>query len=144
MVKIYTSGSCGNSTGGWAYLIEGDSFTAQGQGHGFGTTKQRMEIIAVIRAFEDLHKYTALEEIKLVILYTDSSHVQWIIKDFLEFYSTHELAQDRPNSELWKKYLEVTTPLCLTLEVYWAIKEHREPKILICENLSEKQLERGL
>src|SRR5690606_15378820 len=76
-VTIYTDGSCDTSSGrgGWAYLLEHQGRTKTASGFEAGTTNNRMELTAAVRALE------ALKEPCSVTLVTDSEYLKKAFTD---------------------------------------------------------------
>ena len=81
MIRIYTDGACkGNpGNGGWGALILHEKEAIEIFGGEIGTTNNRMELTAVIRALEKIQGQEGEIEV-----YTDSTYVQkgiseWII-----------------------------------------------------------------
>lgn len=71
-IQIYTDGSCNTTTGdgGWAYLLSYKDFEKEASGYEKGTTNNRMELTAAVKALE------ALKEPCKVTLTTDSKYLK--------------------------------------------------------------------
>lgn len=108
-VTIYTDGSCdtGSRRGGWAYLLEHAGRSKSGSGFEAGTTNNRMELTAAVRALE------ALNEPCSVTLITDSEYLKkaftdgWLTKWQANGWRTSS-RQAVKNQDLWLKLLEQT------------------------------------
>lgn len=100
-IHIYTDGSCiGNpGSGGWAALIKithnGKNAIEKLQGGEKHTTNNRMELTAVIKAFEFLENHEKLKNIINTcnfFVYSDSS---WVIKTMTDGWKR------KANLDLW-------------------------------------------
>ena len=78
MYEVYTDGATtGNgsayATGGWAYVILKDGrIVSENSGGEIGTTNQRMELTAALRACEEIDKMDGFATVKL---YSDSAYL---------------------------------------------------------------------
>ena len=78
MYEIYTDGATSgngkaNASGGWAYIILKDGrLVSQNSGAEVGTTNQRMELTAALRACEEID---AMDGFATVRLYSDSAYL---------------------------------------------------------------------
>ena len=78
MYEIYTDGATSgngkaNAPGGWAYVILKDGrLVSQNSGAEVGTTNQRMELTAALRACEEIE---AMDGFATVRLYSDSAYL---------------------------------------------------------------------
>ncbi len=101
-VEIYTDGACkGNpGPGGWGVLLKGGGTEKELFGGELGTTNNRMEMTAVIRALE------ALKRPCEVILYLDSQYVLKGITEWLPGWKAKgwRTAAKQPvkNVDLWQ------------------------------------------
>jgi ribonuclease HI len=101
-VEIYTDGACkGNpGPGGWGVLLKGGGTEKELYGGELGTTNNRMELLAVIRALE------ALKRPCEVTLYLDSQYVLKGITEWLPGWKAKgwRTAAKQPvkNVELWQ------------------------------------------
>ena len=101
-VEIYTDGACkGNpGPGGWGVLLKGAGTEKELFGGEMGTTNNRMELLAVIRALE------ALKRPCQVTLFLDSQYVLKGITEWLPGWKAKgwRTASRQPvkNVELWK------------------------------------------
>lgn len=101
-VEIYTDGACkGNpGPGGWGVLLKAGGTEKELFGGELGTTNNRMELLAVIRALE------ALKRPCLVTLYLDSQYVLKGITEWLPGWKAKgwRTAAKQPvkNVELWQ------------------------------------------
>lgn len=101
-VEIYTDGACkGNpGPGGWGVLLKAAGTEKELFGGELGTTNNRMELLAVIRALEALKRPCA------VTLYLDSQYVLKGITEWLPGWKAKgwRTAAKQPvkNVELWK------------------------------------------
>ena len=101
-VEIYTDGACkGNpGPGGWGVLLKGGGTEKELFGGELGTTNNRMELLAVIRALE------ALKRPCQVALYLDSQYVLKGITEWLPGWKARgwRTAARQPvkNVDLWQ------------------------------------------
>ena len=101
-VEIYTDGACkGNpGPGGWGVLLKGAGAEKELFGGELGTTNNRMELLAVIRALE------ALKRPCQVTLFLDSQYVLKGITEWLPGWKAKgwRTASKQPvkNVELWQ------------------------------------------
>ena len=78
MYEVYTDGATtGNgsayATGGWAYVILKDGrIVSENSGGEIGTTNQRMELTAALRACEEIDKMDGFATVRL---YSDSAYL---------------------------------------------------------------------
>ena len=105
-VTIYTDGSCDTASGagGWAYLIDYRGTTRSAGGFEAGTTNNRMELTAAVRAL------TALSEPCAVTLITDSQYLKRAFTDgWLSPWQRNgwKTANRQPvkNRDLWERLL---------------------------------------
>lgn len=108
-VTVYTDGSCDTTSGrgGWAYLLDHDGHRKQASGFEAGTTNNRMELTAAVRALEALTKPC---EVRIV---TDSEYLKRAFTDgWLEKWQRNgwRTASRQPvkNQDLWQRLLELT------------------------------------
>jgi len=100
-VRIYTDGACkGNpGPGGWGALLQFDGREKELCGGEPGTTNNRMELTAVIRALEALNRRCDID------LYTDSQYVQKGISEWVASWKRRgwKTADKKPvkNVDLW-------------------------------------------
>jgi len=108
-IIIYTDGSClyNPGNGGWAAIIIKNGKEKVISGNEKFTTNNRMELMAVIKALEEIKKPSEMA------LYTDSSYVinafelGWLVK----WQNNNWKNSDKKpvsNKDLWLKLLELT------------------------------------
>ncbi len=109
-VEIFTDGACkGNpGPGGWAAVIRSGSHEKELSGGEAGTTNNRMELLAAIRALE------ALKRPCDVTLWTDSIYVRDGISKWVHGWLRNgwKTADRKPvkNAELWQELLAASKP----------------------------------
>ena len=102
-VEIYTDGACrGNpGPGGWGALLRANGREKELWGREAGTTNNRMELMAAIRALE------ALKRPSRVKLYTDSLYVMKGITTWIHDWKRRgwRTAEKKPvkNEDLWRE-----------------------------------------
>lgn len=114
MIKIYTDGACSGNPGpgGWAYIICKDEEILQCSGAGVGdTTNNRMELMAVIKALEEIIKINNKDIMPFQII-SDSAYVINAIKlHWINLWSSNEWKTSKgdkvKNSDLWKQFLDL-------------------------------------
>ncbi len=107
-VKVYTDGSCDTASGhgGWAYMLETPAGRSTASGYEGGTTNNRMELTAAVRALE------ALAEPYSVTIVTDSEYLKraftdgWLDKWQRNGWRTSS-RQPVKNRDLWEELLEL-------------------------------------
>ena len=113
MYEVYTDGAVSgngkeNAPGGWAYVILKDGrIVSQNSGAEIGTTNQRMELTAALRACEEIE---AMDGFATVKLYSDSAY---FIRCFKENWWKNWRANGWKNSkkepvanqDLWEKLI---------------------------------------
>lgn len=113
ILRIYTDGGCsGNQSeenfGGWGAVLEFGEHKKELYGGKVNTTNNQMELTAVIRAFQALHK-----DGQTVEVFTDSSYVANCFRDKWyvnwEKNNWHNSAK-KPveNKELWQELINLT------------------------------------
>lgn len=110
-IEFYTDGAFSSKTemGGWACVcLEEDMIIAQESGYEPYSTNNRMELMAILCAFETA---TAIETGHTkVIVYTDSAYAanafnqQWYAKWMQNGWKTAD-KQDVKNQDLWKRII---------------------------------------
>ncbi|MGE4240377.1 ribonuclease HI [Ramlibacter sp.] len=106
-VVIYTDGACkGNpGPGGWGVLMQSGATTKELYGGERGTTNNRMEMLAVIRALQALKRPCA------VTLYLDSQYVLKGVTEWMPGWKAKgwRTASKQPvkNVELWQELDEL-------------------------------------
>jgi ribonuclease HI len=76
--EIYTDGACSGNPGpgGWAYIVVKDNNVVfQCTGYEKETTNNRMEMMAIIEALEDLIKQKKVGPECVIHVYTDSAYI---------------------------------------------------------------------
>jgi len=120
-VEIFTDGACkGNpGPGGWGAILRMGEHEKELSGSEAGTTNNRMELMAAIRALQ------ALKQPCRVTLHTDSKYVldgitKWVFGWQKNGWKT---ADKKPvkNGELWRELVDATRPH--KLEWVW-VKGH--------------------
>ena len=102
-VDIYTDGACSGNPGpgGWGVLIEIDNENIQLSGGNKETTNNRMELMAAIKALEEIDKDYE------ITLYTDSNYVKDGITSWISNWKKNNWKtaskKDVKNKELWMR-----------------------------------------
>ena len=100
-VDIYTDGACSGNPGpgGWGVLIEIDNENIELSGGDRETTNNRMELMAAIKALEEIDKDYE------ITLYTDSNYVKDGIISWISNWKKNNWKtaskKDVKNKELW-------------------------------------------
>ena len=115
MLKIWTDGSClGNpGPGGWAFVATDGKNQAQRSGGEKGTTNNRMELTAVIRAISAARKHNEIE------IHTDSQYVKNGTQIWMKNWKKNNwrTADRKPvkNQDLWQQLDELVS----AVRVHW-------------------------
>ena len=102
-VDIYTDGACSGNPGpgGWGVLIEIDNENIELSGGNRETTNNRMELMAAIKALEEIDKDYE------ITLYTDSNYVKDGITNWISNWKKNNWKtaskKDVKNKELWMR-----------------------------------------
>ena len=102
-VDIYTDGACSGNPGpgGWGVLIEIDNENIELSGGDRETTNNRMELMAAIKALEEIDKDYE------ITLYTDSNYVKDGITSWISNWKKNNWKtaskNDVKNKELWMR-----------------------------------------
>lgn len=132
-VNIYTDGACSGNPGkgGYGIIMEwvGKPYVKE-LSEGFRlTTNNRMELLAVIVALEQLKK-DGIE----VVIYSDSKYVVDAVEKGWLFGWVKKGFKDKKNPDLWKRFLKVYKKHSVKFE--W-IKGHNEhPQNERCDKLA--------
>ena len=102
-VDIYTDGACSGNPGpgGWGVLIEIDNENIELSGGDKETTNNRMELMAAIKALEEIDKDYE------ITLYTDSNYVKDGITSWISNWKKNNwktvAKKEVKNKDLWQK-----------------------------------------
>lgn len=104
IVKIYTDGACSGNPGpgGWGAVLRYNGAEKELSGHEDNTTNNRMELMAAIKALEELKRPCRVE------LYTDSVYVQQGITTWIKGWKAKGWPARIKNQDLWKELDELT------------------------------------
>ena len=108
MIKIFTDGSClkNPGNGGWAAIINIDNQTIKISGSVKDTTNNKMELMAPIKALQEVKKRQPIE------IYTDSQYLKLGITDWIHKWikNNWQTSKKEPvkNKELWMELYELT------------------------------------
>ena len=108
-ITIYTDGSCdtGSGEGGWGFLLIWNAHRRTRSGYEPGTTNNRMELTAAVRALEELKEPCEVD------LVTDSQYLKkaftdgWLAKWQRNGWTTSG-KQPVKNKDLWLELLRLT------------------------------------
>tara|TARA_B100000767_G_scaffold238055_1_gene232600 strand:- start:226 stop:651 length:426 start_codon:yes stop_codon:yes gene_type:complete len=121
MIKIYTDGSCLNNpgNGGWAAIININGDVKKISGSVKGTTNNKMELMAPIKALQEIKENEQIE------IYTDSQYVKLGITDWVHKWIKNDWQTSKKepvkNKDLWVQLYELNN-LC---DVKWIwVKAH--------------------
>ena len=121
MIKIYTDGSClkNPGNGGWAAIINVDNEIKKISGSVKGTTNNKMELMAPIKALQEVKEQKPIE------IYTDSQYVKLGITDWIHKWikNNWQTSKKEPvkNKELWIELYQLTK----SYEIKWIwVKAH--------------------
>lgn len=140
-IEIYTDGacSCNPGPGGWGAVLLYKGQEKQLSGFEDNTTNNRMELLAVIKALEEL------KEPCNVMLYSDSAYVvnaflqNWIIEWQMNNWRTANRKEVK-NIDLWQKLVNFTKIHNITFN---KVKGHADNKYNnICDSLARSEIEK--
>ena len=121
MIKIFTDGSClkNPGNGGWAAIINIDNQTIKISGSVKDTTNNKMELMAPIKALQEVKKRQPIE------IYTDSQYLKLGITDWIHKWikNNWQTSKKEPvkNKELWMELYDLTK----SHEIKWIwVKAH--------------------
>jgi ribonuclease HI len=135
-VEIYTDGACrGNpGPGGWGVLLRFNDKEKELWGGEVGTTNNRMELMAAIRALE------ALKRPSRVKLYTDSLYVMKGITTWIHDWKRRgwRTAEKKPvkNEDLWRQLDELAAKH--EIEWHWVKGHNGHPENERADALANK------
>lgn len=115
LVEIFTDGACkGNpGVGGWGVCLKFDGETREYFGGESMTTNNRMELLAAIRALQELESLPDSATSLRVQLHTDSQYVQKGISEWIHAWKGRgwRTADRQPvkNAELWRELDELAS-----------------------------------
>ncbi len=141
-IVIYTDGACSGNPGpgGYAAILIENEVTREISGCESNTTNNRMEMMAVIKALENIKRPSALK------IFTDSTYLKngftlWLPRWQKNGWKTSE---NKPvkNKELWLRILDLTRDH----QVQWVwVKGHGNDSFnRRCDYLARKAMERCL
>lgn len=140
-VDIFTDGACqGNpGPGGWGAILRYNSKEKELSGGAKDTTNNRMELLAVISAFE------CLKEKCNVTLYSDSQYVcNAISKGWAKKWQSNGWMRNRKepaqNIDLWKRLLELLE--MHNVKVVWVKGHAGHPENERCDRLAVSAIQK--
>ena len=140
-IEIYTDGacSCNPGPGGWGAVLLYKEQEKRLSGFEDNTTNNRMELLAVIKALEEL------KEPCNIMLYSDSAYVvnaflnNWIIEWQMNNWRTANRKEVK-NIDLWQKLISFTKIHNITFN---KVKGHADNKYNnICDSLARSEIEK--
>jgi ribonuclease HI len=98
-VEIFTDGACSGNPGpgGWGAILRFKGVEKELSGGEKPTTNNRMEMMAAIRALEELKRPCAVD------LYTDSQYLQQGVNEWLAGWKRKGWPDRIKNQDLWKE-----------------------------------------
>jgi ribonuclease HI len=102
-VKIYTDGACSGNPGpgGWGAILRYGDHEKELFGGEKETTNNRMEMLAAIRALEELTRPCTVD------LYTDSKYLQQGVNEWMAGWKAKGWPSRIKNQDLWKQLDEL-------------------------------------
>lgn len=108
-IEIYTDGSCNQKigTGGWSFFIlENGKEKIKKSEPEIDTTNNKMEMLAVIKAFEELEKIEFFEPISVTVLSDSAYVVNGFVQDWISGWLKNGWINSKKepvaNKELWQ------------------------------------------
>lgn len=115
-VRIFVDGACSENPGpgGWAALFNTDKECKVLRGHEKSTTNNRMELMAVVRSMEKVHKNGTKKN--TYEIFSDSAYVVNSINNgWIEVWKKNgwktTRKEDIKNKDLWDRYLKARIAL---------------------------------
>lgn len=116
-IKIYTDGACSNNPGpgGWGVVFTGEEKLRVLAGYDVCTTNNRMELLAVVKAFQYVYRHSLNYE-GVLELYSDSAYVvnainnNWLTSWRFNDWKTSKGSPVK-NADFWKMYIKYSTLL---------------------------------
>ena len=138
-VNVYTDGACSGNPGkgGYGIIMEwvGQPYIKEFS-EGFRlTTNNRMELLAVIVALEQLKK----EGIE-VMIYSDSKYVVDSVEKGWVFNWLKKGLKDKKNADLWRRFLKVYKKH--KVKFHWIRGHNEHPQNERCDQLAVKAAQR--
>ena len=134
-VNIYTDGACSGNPGkgGYGIIMEWDGKSYKKEfSKGFRkTTNNRMELLAVIVALENLKK-EGLE----VIVYSDSKYVVDSVEKGWVFNWQKKGYKGKKNTDLWRRFLKLYG--LHRVKFHWVKGHNEHPQNERCDQLAVK------
>ena len=136
MIEVYTDGSCiGNpGPGGWAVLITTGTKQNTISGNKKNTTNNQMELMAAIKALEQLSKKDKIK------IYTDSIYVKDGITRWIKVWKKNNWKTSKKkqikNLELWKKLSRLNDSH--DVEWKWVKGHNNNPMNMLVDKLAKK------
>lgn len=144
-IKIYTDGGCiGNpGPGGWAFVTVQDGRIEHENGAIAGTTNNRMELTAVIRALGKVKEEVTSRSPVHVELYTDSQYVRNGITVWMKNWVRNgwRTAGKQPvkNQDLWMELSRLNDSL--SVEWHWLKGHAGNPMNELCDRLVHEAID---
>ena len=141
-VKIYTDGACSYNPGpgGWGCVLIYGEKQKQMSGFEENTTNNRMELMAVIRALEELKQACEVD------LFTDSAYVSnaflqdWISGWIQKNWKGSDKKEVK-NKDLWQRLVELTNKHKVT---FHKVKGHSDNELNnLCDKLATGEIEKN-
>ena len=135
-ITIHTDGACSlqyGGAGGWCAILRFKGKEKIIKGGASGTTNNRMELLAVIRALQELKEPCNIK------IYSDSRYIldpingnltKWVLKG-LDNYK---------NPDLWREYIEAAWPHNIT--GIWIKGHSGDPLNEMCDKIAVKEAEK--
>ena len=141
-VKIYTDGACSYNPGpgGWGCVLIYGEKQKQMSGFEENTTNNRMELMAVIKALEELKQTCEVD------LFTDSAYVSnAFLQDWISGWAQKGWRgsdkKEVKNKELWQRLLELTQKHKVT---FHKVKGHSDNELNnLCDKLATGEIEKN-
>lgn len=127
MIKIYTDGACSKNPGpgGWSVIVTNGEKIKVLSGHEIETTNNRMELTALLKAFE----FSIEKGFNNIEIYSDSAYVvnainlKWLHKWQLNNWINSDKKEVK-NADLWKRAYELINDDKIQLFKLFKVKGH--------------------
>jgi ribonuclease HI len=144
-IQIYTDGGCSGNPGpgAWAYILLYDQTRLAASAAAPDTTNNRMELLAVIAALEEVSRHPDWKGSALQV-FTDSEYVQKGITRWIRTWEANgwrtSSKQPVKNQDLWKRLRQLSS--AHPLQWHWLAGHAGHPLNEECDRLVRQAIAR--
>jgi ribonuclease HI len=143
-IEVYTDGSCSGNPGpgGWSFvMLENELEKKRVSGSEVETTNNQMEMMAAIKAFEELEKTEFSEQISVNIISDSAYLVNAFVQDWISGWLKNGWINSRKepvaNKELWESLIHYQKKYSAT---FTQIKRRSNSYAIIVDAMAKKPL----